>query len=347
MRFDYQLVYNVAKSRARMYTWEYSGNNIYTNNFTFEKSEVKAVDKFISKLGLAKLSSDIAKIQALEQFMKTNINLKEIDEFIPVDKMLDLKYGNESSFQRFYVAAAQALNIPVEVVVTTNRMDRKFDQSFQSLNSLQEYLVYYPSIGKFLCPNNYLSRLGYPPPALIGNKGLFVKETSVGDIKTGIAKVKTIDFATSKDSYNNITASVTFDPDNFTPKIKMKLELMGYSAYSVQPNLLYMEEDKKKEFLDNISKLMGVETVVKSTKMEGAKSTDILINPLVINSEIETPHLIENAGNKYLFKVGEMLGPQDEMYKDKVRQTDAEIIFTQSYTRLFDIKIPAGYKIKT
>lgn len=346
MRFEYQLTYNTSKSRARLYSWEYSGNNIYINNFTFEKGELKAADKFISKLGIGKLGSDELKIQALEQYMKTNINLKEINEFIPVDKMLDLKYGNESSFNRFYIAAAKSLEIPVEVVVTTNRMDRKFDNSFQSLNALQEYLIYYPTIEKFLCPSNYLSRLGFPPPALIGNKGLFVKETEVGDIKTGVAKVKKIDVPSSKDSYNNITASVTFNPETFTPNIKMKLELMGYSAYAVQPNLLYMEDDKKKEFLDNISKIMGVETIVKSASMEGTKSTDVLIHPLVIQSVLETPHLIENAGNKYLFKVGEMLGTQDEMYKDKVRKTDAEIFFTQSYTRLFDIKIPAGYKIK-
>jgi hypothetical protein len=346
MRFDYQLVYNTVNSKARLYTWEYSGNNIYNNLYTCSKQELKAIDKFIEKQGLSKLSSDEAKIRALEQYMKTSINLKELDEFIPIDKMLDLKYGNESSFQRLYINASKAMNIPVEAVVTTNRMERKFDPSFQSLNGLQEYLVYFPTIGKYLCPNNLLSRLGFPPPVLQGNKGLFIKETEIGDIKTGITKVKSIDAVPMKNSYNNMTASVTFDPNTFTPTINLRMDFMGYSAYSFQPSLIFLDADKKKEFLNDISKIMGVETVVKSATMTGSESADILVKPLVITSVIETPHLIENAGNKYIFRIGEMLGTQEEMYKEKERQTDIELMFMQSYTRQFEIKAPAGYKFK-
>jgi hypothetical protein len=95
-----------------------------------------------------------------------------------------------------------------------------------------------------------------------------------------------------------------------------------------------------------MAKITGKETIVKSSDMQGITNNDVLINPLVITSVVEAPHLIENAGNKYFFKVGEMIGPQEELYKEKVRQTDGEVNYEHSYTRLLEIKIPQGYKIK-
>ena len=121
---------------------------------------------------------------------------------------------------------------------------------------------------------------------------------------------------------------------------------MGYSAYEVQPNMIFLDDAKKKEVAENIAKFMGVETVIKSSTLKGITNEDIFVNPFVVESVVETPHLIEHAGNKYIFKVGEMLGTQLELYKQKERKTDVELVYTQNYTRLFDIKIPAGYKFK-
>ena len=302
MRFEYQLAYNTAKGKARLFSWDYSGADIYTNLFTFSKPETKAMEKLIAKLELDKIKTDELKIAALEQFMKANINLKEAEENSTVDKMLDIKYGNETSFQKIYIGVAKLLNIPVEIVLTTDRMKRKFDSNFQSWNSLQEYLTYFPSFGKYLSADNYSSRLGFPPPELTGNKGLFIKETEVGDLKAGVSKIKTIETPNFANSYNNNTASVVFNEENFTPSINIKQEFMGYCAYYMQPGLQYSDANQKKEFLDNMAKITGKETIVKSSDMQGITNNDVLINPLVITSVVEAPHLIENAGNKYFFK---------------------------------------------
>ncbi len=344
MRFDYQLTYNTSKGKSRLYTWEYSGSELYNSLFNFEKAETKAIDKLISKLGLGSMKTDDQKILALEQFMKTNIN--HSGENISVNKLLDLKYGDATAIQRLYIGVNKALNIPFEVVITTDRTNRKFDSNFPSWNFLREYLLYYPGMDKYLSCTNYSSRIGFPPPELTNNKGLFIKETSLGDIKTGICKIKTIEPPTYTKSYNNITESVTFDPETFTPTVNAKHEYMGYSAFYIQPAILYMEANQKTELLDNLSKFAGKETIIKSNKFAGTDKTDILINPFIVESVIEVPHLIENAGNKYLFKVGILIGPQEELYQDKARQSDAEITYAHSFTRIIEIKIPQGYRIK-
>lgn len=346
MRFDVQLTYNTAKSKSRIYSWETAGVQFYSTLFQFTKPELKAINKLLSKLNIEKQKTDEGKILTLEQWMKTNIGKKVSEEYHTIDKMLELKYGDDFNLQRFYVGAAQELKIPVEVVLTTNRENRKFDTKFPSYNSLQEYLLYFPTINKYVSASDYLSRLGYPPPNLTGDKGLFIKETAVGDMKTGVSKIKNIENRDEKASHNNIEASVEFDPVTFTPKVKYKQDFMGYSAYYMQASLPFLDDNARTQFLDQLAKFTGKETVVKSVKMSGDKSGDVMINPLVIESEIETPQFIESAGNKLLFKVGELIGPQEELYQDKKRQSDGEISYTHSFARKIQIKIPQGYKIK-
>lgn len=344
MRFDYQLTYNSVKGKSRLNSWESCGLTIYNAIFSLEKAEIKAVDKLISKLKLADKKSDEEKIQALEQFIKTTISVQ--DEHMSVDKLLDVKYGNDFSLQRLYVGVANALKIPVEVVATTNRLNRKFDSDFATWNSLDQYLLYFSGMDKYLSCSNYSSRLGFPPPELTNNKGLFVKETGIGDIKTGIAKIKTIDYTAYTSSHNDLYEEVELNPETFTPTIKVKQEFAGYSAFYLQPGFLYMDENQKKEVIEDLAKFMGKETVVKSSKISGTAKEDILIQPLVVESVIEVPHLIENAGNNYIFKVGALIGPQDELYQEKERQSDGEISYTHSFTRRIEVKIPTGYKIK-
>jgi len=346
MRFDLQLTYNTGKSKTRMYSWESAGIDFYATLYTFSKQETKAVDKLISKLDLEKLKTDEAKIAALELWMKGNISDKQGADASTIDKMLDAKYSDDFTLQRLYICAAEQLKIPVEAIFTCDRMKRKFDSSFPSYNNLQEYLLYFPSIGKCLSASEYLSRLGFPNPNMAGNKGLFIKETSVGDLKTGIAKVKTIEVTSYTLSYNNITAKVEFNLETNTPVISYKQEFMGYPAYYIQAGIAYLDESQKTQLLDEMAKVAGKESIVKSVKMSGTASNEVLVKPLVIESVVETPHLLENAGNKLLFKVGELIGPQEELYQDKKRQLDGEISYTHSFGRSIEIKIPSGYKLK-
>lgn len=343
MRFEYQLTYNTSKGNARLYSWEYCGNDMYNAIFNTEKSEIKAVEKLISKLGLNDLKSDEKKIQGLEQYMKTNISITQ--DYLPIDKILEGKYGSRQGIQRLYIAAAKAMNIPCELVLTGDRTERKFDSDFASWNSLTDYLLYFPSMDKYLSGANYLSRLGFPPPENTNTKGLFVKETTLGDIKTGIAKIKTIQPLEYASSYNNLNEKVVFD-ESFVPLVNIRQEYAGYPAYYLQPSVLYMDENQIKEMKENLSKFVGKETVVKSTKFIGIEKQDILINPFIVESELELPQLVENGGNKFLFKVGALIGPQAELYQEKERQTDGEIMYNHSFTRNIEIKIPEGHKVK-
>jgi hypothetical protein len=53
----------------------------------------------------------------------------------------------------------------------------------------------------------------------------------------------------------------------------------------------------------------------------------------------------EKAGKKYLFKVGELIGHQMELYQNKKRVLPVENKFERSYLRTINVTIPKGYKI--
>lgn len=344
MYFDYQLTYNLSKGKSRLYSWDYTAARFYPGLFEFSKSETKAVEKLISKLDLKKMASDEARIEALERYMKFNITFQGGGGDFTVDKVLDLKYGDELNIQKVYIGVAQMLNIPIEIALTTDRFDRKFDGSFQTWNSLEDYLIYYPSLNKYLSAKAFSSRLGFPPPGNTFNKALFIKESVIGDLKTGVAKIKNIEPRACEDSYNNITAKVVFN-DDLTPIIDFKQEFVGYSAYYVQPTVSFLDETQKKELIDELSKLIGKEVTVTSANIYNYAQEEVYKKPFIVESKLEAAHLIENAGNKYLFKLGALIGPQEELYQETKRQTDGEIQYNHSFTRILEVKIPDGYKI--
>lgn len=344
-RLDVQLTYNTLKGKARLSTWESMGRDLHNGLFNCTKAELKVINKLISKLGIEKEKTDTDKLLKLEQWMKVNIEMKESTDNTDIDKMLDNKYGSEQALVKLYIASAQLLNLPVELVLVSERPKRKFDVTFPSYNSLQEYLIYYPSCAKYLSPGNYYSRIGFPPPALMGDKGLFIKETSVGDIKAAVSKIKPIESINYIQSNNDIDAIVNFDNITLIPTINYKHSYSGYTAYFTQPQIPYMNDEQKKTFMEDIAKVTGKESIVKSVKMDGTAQSDVMVTPLIITTELEAANLVENTGKKILFKVGTLIGPQDELYQKEERKLDGELLYAHSFNRNLTINIPKGYKV--
>ncbi|HXB34688.1 MAG TPA: hypothetical protein VNV35_14745, partial [Puia sp.] len=61
---------------------------------------------------------------------------------------------------------------------------------------------------------------------------------------------------------------------------------------------------------------------------------------------VKASELLENAGNKVLVKIGEIIGPQTEMYQEKPRQFPIMVAFPHSLERTIELVIPDGYTVK-
>ena len=65
-----------------------------------------------------------------------------------------------------------------------------------------------------------------------------------------------------------------------------------------------------------------------------------------MNSEFSSSNYINKAGSKYLFKIGELIGPQVEMYQEGERQFDIDTDFNHLYHRVLTIEAPEGFVFK-
>jgi hypothetical protein len=65
--------------------------------------------------------------------------------------------------------------------------------------------------------------------------------------------------------------------------------------------------------------------------------------PFILTATVKASELVERAGNKTLVKIGDIIGPQVEMYQEKPRQFPMNITYPHVLERKIKFIIPDGY----
>jgi hypothetical protein len=68
--------------------------------------------------------------------------------------------------------------------------------------------------------------------------------------------------------------------------------------------------------------------------------------PLSIEADITSGDVLDQAGDNILIKMGDVIGPQVEMYQEKPRQLPIAMEYPHSEDRDIYFTIPSGYQIK-
>lgn len=72
---------------------------------------------------------------------------------------------------------------------------------------------------------------------------------------------------------------------------------------------------------------------------------DKWLEPLILEADYSTSSYIQQAGNTVLFKVGELIGPQSELYSENDRTQPVENDYNRGYYRELNIILPKDYTI--
>jgi hypothetical protein len=77
------------------------------------------------------------------------------------------------------------------------------------------------------------------------------------------------------------------------------------------------------------------------------ENTDFLESekPLVTTGEVIGSSLIEKTGKDVIFMIGDLIGPQTELYQEKERKTPIDVFIAHNLNRTIKLQIPAGYKL--
>jgi len=246
-----------------------------------------------------------------------------------------------------YGALFKTAEIEHQLVLTTDRSNVKFDPDFQTWNYLVKYIFYFPKIDKYLAPEDPEFRLGMIPARLTHNYGLFIEPVQVGDFETGLGEVKFIPALDYDKNFDNIRVNLEFNPAMDRAKIEITREFGGYPGAFIQPYYRFLPDDKKKQVIEDYIKLSANDAEFSDLEIQNWEGNlSPLKDAFIIKSKIESASIFERAGNRFLLKLGEVIGPQTELYQEKERLLDVENEFNRLYDRNIKVKIPPGYRIK-
>lgn len=310
-----------------------------------EKKDQKVLKKILSGFDLKNANAE-EKIRTIENYLKKEFFIQKNYGIRPFSEIYKTKSANQYEMLVLFIQLCEALEIKTELVFTSNRYDVRFHPTFEAGNFLQEFMVYFPKLKMYTSPTRAQDRLGFPLYSFMANYGLFIKKVELNGLKTAVAKVKYIKPLPADKSIAKIEAKVSFEEDFTTSKIELARTFSGYKAFYYQPYMDFLTEEKKKDLVDELLKFYGEDVKIEDYKIENGKPELYGVEPMIVSGNISYDGLITKAGNKYIFKVGDLIGPQMEMYQVAERILPCESYNNKKYIRKLEIEIPEGYEVK-
>lgn len=345
----YKLDKNTGKNISDITSYGTASQSVYNNlHPEFSKKEEKALEKIVKGLDLKSFTDEKEKIRIIENYIKSNFQL--IDAAYPalrkLEDMLENKTGNITGITILHIALLELAEIPFEIVLTTDRSSIRFDPEFEAYLFLDNYMLYFPVSKSYLAPTEKFLRSPYVPSLWTHNYGLFIKEVSVGEMKTAIGKVKFIEALPHTATVDKMKIDVSFEADKTNPEVSIRRENLGYSAAYFQPYFHLLDQEEQEDIEKTLVEMINEELKADEVKVKNIGENDFGAKPFIYEFTATEHSFIEKAGEDILFKLGELIGPQVEMYQEKERQYDVESLNNRYYKRTISFNVPKGYQVK-
>jgi hypothetical protein len=317
-------------------------------NKPLSKAETKSLDKIFSNASISYAKNEEDKIRKLEDYVKKVIySSEDLPNYsVSIDKMLETKIADEASLTKLFVAAFNSLDIEYQILISCNHYDLIFENDFEGLNYLDKFFIYFPKYNKYLAPAHILYRYGFMPYQFRNQYGLFIKKMSLGNLTTGLGEVRFVEPDTYLENCDSLIINADFSKGLDAVKYKYRITNSGHEAAGLQSLMDYINDEKKKdEIRREIVKNFADEAEIEDLKVENEGAEYFAKKPYVINASFTSEKYIDKAGGKYIFKVGELIGPQEQLYQEEARKLPIDMNYCKNYFRIITFKIPAGYKL--
>jgi hypothetical protein len=233
-------------------------------------------------------------------------------------------------------------NIPFEFVITCDKTENYFDPDMNTWNYLESALLYFPHIKKYIKPDEFEYRLGYFPREYQNNYGLFLRTIRLGDIESFKQSVRLIEPTPLSANMDTtfVKAAISKKGDQVFYQIDKKIYGDNATFYHAYYDLV--NEEAKKTIQDFYVKF-GDNAVVDKCIVKNTAQKDVLLKPFHFIAEAHTD-LVSMANDKYIVSIGELIGPQLELYSDKPRRQPIDVQSLHGYYREIEFIIPDGYR---
>jgi hypothetical protein len=346
-RVEFKLAYNTARSAARLYTWDEAGKSFFARLNALTKDDEKAVDKFYKSLGDNPSEKTDIRIFNIEKKIKSTIQIDKENSGENLDQIssvIKFKVASNEGITRLFLAIFGKAGINTNIVVTCNREQSRFDPEFDTWGYLDEYLLYFPDTKGFIAPYTFETRYPLVPFHFTANDGLFIEPFAMAGVKSGLASVNKIPAIDYSRNFDNLDIQVKFSDDLASNVIKQRRDFAGYNATYFTPFYPLFSKEDQKNMVEELTKQSAPDADIKSWKAEPQQSG--IDEKFVVDVDFHSAHFLEKAGPRLIFKVGELIGAQTEMYRDDERNLDIENDYNRLYDRTIKIELPAGYSVR-
>lgn len=348
--FGYKLSANYSTNATDLFSYGELSKLIYKRfQEDVDKKDEKFAKKIARKIDIEDNASDRQKIRAIEEYIKSNVRIinGNFPPDVEVDELWEAKIISQDKAIILFGELFDRYEINYQIGLTTDRFSFKFDPEFELWRYADEYIFYFPSIDDYTTPNTY-DRLDFPDYNYIHNHGLFVKRVELAGEKYGVGEVRFIPKNDYKDSGDTLRVEVDFNDQGFIDtEYDVYHSVSGYKANYIQP---YFEEiddqEDKTELKESLLTFLDEDGEVKSIEVKNLSIEEYGLNPVISEGILVSNKFFEKARDNYLFKVGELIGPQAEMYSTDNRTLPVEEYFARHYDRTIVFTIPEGYTAK-
>lgn len=344
----YKLDQNLANNTQDITSYSKVSQNIYNYYYSeIDKKTQKKLNKFLDIAGIKSGMETDEMLRKLERYIKTHVYLKQSESGgSDLANVLDKKVASSKGVMKLFISLFNTLDIKHELILTSDRQELKFDTEFEANTFLNEFLFYFPKTDKYMAPTDFDSRYGFPPAYLTDTYGLNIKEVALGDFKSATGKVEYINPVSAEKTIDKMIVDVNFDPKDLTLiTVNLDRSLSGYYAQYLHPFMNIISEENKTRILEDFAKRLDESAVIKNKEINNADPALFGIKPLQFKIDFQSESFVEKAGDRYLFKVGELIGKQIQMYQENERKLPLENEFTRIYDRIINVRIPEGYRI--
>ena len=346
--FGYKLSANYATNAKDLFNYGELSQLVYKRYHEgIDKNDLKFAKKIAKKIDVPKDATDRETIRAIEEYVKSNVRIIDANfaSEIGMQTLWDSKIFSNTKAIVLFGELFDHFDIDYQIGLTSNRFNFKFDPKFELWRYPDKYIIYFPSIDDYTTPD-YYDRLGFFNFQYMHNYGLFVKRVEIAGDKYGVGHVQFIPKNDYKNSGDTLIVEVDFKKQGFTDtEYNVYHSVSGYKAQYIQPFYEEIDDEKdKKEAKETMLTFLDEEGEVKDLEVHNLKVADYGLAPVTSKGVLQSDKFFEKARNNYLFKVGELIGPQMEMYSSHERMLPVEEYFARHYFRTITFTIPDGYK---
>ncbi len=345
-RVEFKLKRNMLGSGATLLSWNTAAQQYRVAVYSREKAEQKAVEKLLRALRLKAIKGNDARIAALETWVKGSVFLQESGgaELEMLDEVISSRLASELGLIRLLAAALQLADIPHQLVISADREGFPLDPDFESWSYLEEPLFHFPQSGKFLDPLSFAFRYGLLGPHVAGQHALFIQPVHQDGSGVPAYRIKRIPELTLQDHYDDLDLQVHFNLEAERIDIAAERRMSGHRASFLQPYMDLLVAEEVQQIGTELLQLTGAEGAISSLAFSQERLSDVYAGkPLVLQGAYQSEHLLERAGERWLFRAGQLIGPQVAMYQEGARRLPVDVQYPHGYRRKLVMVAPEGY----